>query len=46
MIDRHPVEKPYELDRALVQAFKSDKPAIVDVFVEREKMAPITKISL
>ena len=41
----HRVEKPGELDPALVQAFKSDKPAIVDVVVDREKMAPITKIS-
>jgi len=41
----HRVEKPGELDTALVQAFKSDKPAIVDVVVDREKMAPITKMS-
>jgi len=34
------VEKPEELDKALEQAFKSDKPAIVDVAVNPEKMAP------
>lgn len=34
------VEKPEELDKALEPAFKSDKPAIVDVAVDPEKMAP------
>jgi len=39
------VEKPEELDRALEQAFKSDNPAIVDVVVDPEKMAPIIKVA-
>ncbi|MFX0067771.1 MAG: thiamine pyrophosphate-binding protein [Candidatus Hodarchaeota archaeon] len=34
------VEKPEELDTALERAFKSDKPALVDVVVDPEKMAP------
>ncbi|MCP8304718.1 MAG: rubredoxin [archaeon] len=37
------VERPEELDRALEQAFKSDKPAIVDVVVDPEKMAPMIR---
>ena len=39
------MEKPEELDEALEQAFKSDKPAIVDVVVDPEKMAPIIKVA-
>lgn len=39
------VEKPEELHKALAQAFKSEKPAIVDVVVDPEKMAPITRMS-
>jgi thiamine pyrophosphate-dependent acetolactate synthase large subunit-like protein len=38
-------EKPEELDKALEQAFKSDKPAIVDVVVDSEKIAPIIKVA-
>jgi thiamine pyrophosphate-dependent acetolactate synthase large subunit-like protein len=34
------VEKPEELDKALEPAFKSDKPAIVDVVVDSENMVP------
>ena len=35
------VEKPEELDKALEQAFKSNKPAIIDVVVDPDKMAPM-----
>lgn len=36
------VEKPEKLDGALKEAFASSKPAIVDVHVDPEKMAPAT----
>lgn len=40
------VKRPEELDKALEQAFKSDKPSLVDVLVDPEKMAPgIKKVS-
>ena len=39
------VEKPEELDKALEQAFKSDKPAIVDVVVDPEKMSPMIRVA-
>jgi len=39
------VEKPGELDKALKQAFRSDKPAIVDVVVDPDEMAPIIKMA-
>jgi pyruvate oxidase len=39
------VEKPEELDKALEKAFKSDNPAIVDVVVDPDKMAPIIKVA-
>jgi rubredoxin len=38
-------EKPEELDKALEQATKSDKPAIVDVVVDPKKIAPIIKVA-
>lgn len=37
------VEKLEELDQSIEQAFKSEKPAIVDVVVDSEEMAPIIK---
>jgi len=40
------VEKPEELDNALEQAFKSSKPALVDILVDPEKMAPGVKKTL
>ena len=36
-------ETPEELEEALEKAFASDKPAIIDVLVDPEKMAPIVK---
>jgi len=33
------------LDKALKQAFRSDKPAIVDVVVDPDEMAPIIKMA-
>ncbi|MDH5635519.1 MAG: thiamine pyrophosphate-dependent enzyme, partial [Candidatus Bathyarchaeota archaeon] len=39
------VEKPEELDKALKQAFKSDNPAIVDVVVDPDEMAPMIKVA-
>ncbi len=33
------VERPEELDSALEQAFSSNKPAIVDVVIDKDKMA-------
>jgi thiamine pyrophosphate-dependent acetolactate synthase large subunit-like protein len=33
----------HELDKALEQALKSDKPAIVDVVVDPDEIAPIIK---
>ncbi len=39
------VEKPEELDKALEKAFKSDNPAIVDVVVDPDKMAPIITVA-
>jgi len=38
-------EKSEELDKALKQAFKSDKPLIVDVVVDPEKIVPIIKVA-
>ena len=40
------VEKPEELDKALKQAFKSDNPAIVDVVVDPDEMAPMIKVAV
>ena len=37
------VEDPHELDGTLKRAFESDKPAIIDVIVNPEEMAPATK---
>ncbi len=37
------VEDPKELDEALKKAFDSPKPVIIDVLVDREKMAAATK---
>jgi len=34
------VEKPEELDKTLKQAFNLDKPVIVEIIVDREKLAP------
>ena len=34
------VEKPEELDKTLRQAFNLDKPVIVEIIVDREKLAP------
>jgi pyruvate oxidase len=39
------VETPEELETALKQAFASDKPALIDIIVDPEKMAPIIKTS-
>ncbi len=39
------VEKPEELDTALELAFKSDKPVIVDVVVDPEKMSPMITVA-
>lgn len=41
--DEYQVEKPEDLDKTLEKAFKSDNPAIVDVIVDPESMAPIIK---
>ena len=38
-------ETTEELDRALEGAFASDRPAIIDVVVDPEKMAPIVKMA-
>jgi thiamine pyrophosphate-dependent acetolactate synthase large subunit-like protein len=35
----------HELDKALEQAFKSDKPAIVDVVVVSDEIALIIKVA-
>jgi len=35
------VENPEELDEALEKAFNSDKPAVVDVLVDPDRMSPI-----
>jgi pyruvate oxidase len=37
------VEDPHELDETLKRAFESDKPAIIDVIVNPEEMAPAIK---
>ncbi len=37
------VEDPKDLDQALASAFRSKKPAIIDVIVDREKMAASAK---
>ncbi len=37
------VEKPQELDAAISTAFKTNKPAIIDILVDPEKMAPKIK---
>jgi pyruvate oxidase len=37
------VETPEELETALKQAFTTDKPALIDIIVDPEKMAPMTK---
>lgn len=37
------VETPEELETALKQAFASEKPALIDIIIDTEKMAPITK---
>lgn len=37
------VEDPNELDDILTKAFASDKPAIVEVIIDPDKMAPATK---
>jgi pyruvate oxidase len=34
---------PEQLDEALEKAFASDKPALIDILVDPEKMAPLTK---
>ena len=38
-------ETPGELDEALKEAFASDRPALIDVLVDPEKMAPSTKVA-
>jgi pyruvate oxidase len=34
------VDKPEELDKTMKEAFTSDKPAILEIIVDREKLAP------
>ena len=37
------MERPEDLDKAIEEAFASDKPALVDIITDPEAFAPITK---